>query len=464
MKKYFSLIIGALLMSLTACENVPAPYGVNWDGEETPGPINTIIAPRGDGTLENPYNVAGVIAYINTLEADVESPKAVYVKGTISKITTKDGAVAQYGNHSFEMVDKGNTSKVFTAYQVYGPDNKKFTSDDQIKVGDEVIVYGKVVNYKGNTPETVGKGAAYVYSINSTGGGDVTPNPTPDTGDKGTKESPFSVADALAFTSALPADQNSADSYYIKGFVTEIKEAPGNQYGNATFYIADTKGGSPTFYVFRCMYYGGSKFTSADQLKVGDEVVIYGPVVNYKGNTPETVGNKTSIYSINGVTEGTGGDVNPTPDPTPDTPTGSTDGVSIADNVVALTNTAATAGTETETIDLNSLGYENQQDVATVKGTGCTLTFAAGTNSNAPKFYSATKGVRVYANNTITFTGTSKAIAKVEMTCDVYNGVTYVGNATATLAAQGNTLVYTNASETAGTQLRVQTIKVTYAK
>lgn len=458
MKKYFSLIIGALLMSLTACENVPAPYGVNWDGEENET-IVTIVAPQGDGSLENPYNVAGVIAYINTLEADVESPKAVYVKGKISKITTKSGDVAKYGNHSFEMVDAGNSSKVFTAYQVYGPENKKFTSDDQIKVGDEVIVYGKVVNYKGNTPETVGKGAAYVYSINSAGGGDVTPTPTPDAGDKGTKESPFSVADALAFTSALPADQNTTDSYYIKGFVTEIKEAPGNQYGNATFNIADQKGGSPTFYVFRCMYYGGAKFTSADQLKVGDEVVICGPVVNYKGNTPETVGNKASIYSINGATGGS--DEGPTPDPTP---SGSTDGVSIAGNVVTLTNSAVAAGTDTETIDLNTLGYENQQDVTTVKGTGCTLTFAAGTNSNAPKFYSATKGVRVYANNTITFAGTTKAIAKVEMTCDVYNNVTYVGNDTATLSAEGSTLVYTNASATAGTQLRVQTIKVTYAK
>lgn len=328
MKKYFSLIIGAMLMGLTACENVPAPYGVNWDGEEVETIVTTVV-PQGDGSLENPYNVAGVIAYINTLEADVESPKAVYVKGKISKITTKSGAVAQYGNHSFEMVDAGNPSKVFTAYQVYGPENKKFTSDDQIKVGDEVIVYGKVVNYKGNTPETVGKGAAYVYSINGATG------------------------------------------------------AP---------------------------------------------------------------------------------DVNPTPDPTPDTPTGSTDGVSIAGNVVTLTNSAATVGTDTETIDLNTLGYENQQDVTTVKGTGCTLTFAAGTNSNAPKFYSATKGVRVYANNTITFAGATKAIAKVEMTCDEYNGVTYVGNDTATLAADGNSLIYTNASSTAGTQLRVQTIKVTYAK
>ena len=37
-----------------------------------------------------------------------------------------------------------------------------------INVGNEVIVCGKVVNYKGNTPDTVG-GKAYLYSLNGHG-------------------------------------------------------------------------------------------------------------------------------------------------------------------------------------------------------------------------------------------------------------------------------------------------------
>jgi hypothetical protein len=36
---------------------------------------------------------------------------------------------------------------------------------------------------------------------------------------------------------------------------------------------------------------------------VGDEVVICGKLVNYKGNTPETVANKSYIYSLNGNTK-----------------------------------------------------------------------------------------------------------------------------------------------------------------
>jgi hypothetical protein len=34
-----------------------------------------------------------------------------------------------------------------------------------------------------------------------------------------------------------------------------------------------------------------------------DEVIICGKLVNYKGNTPETVANQSYIYSLNGKTK-----------------------------------------------------------------------------------------------------------------------------------------------------------------
>ena len=127
---------------------------------------------QGDGTEANPYNVAGVIDYINTLGADTESDKAVYIKGIVSANNTTESTISQYGNMTFDIVDVAGGTKSFKAFQVYGPGNNKFTSVDQIKVGDQVVIYGKVVNYKGNTPETVGKGQAYVVSISGNGGGD----------------------------------------------------------------------------------------------------------------------------------------------------------------------------------------------------------------------------------------------------------------------------------------------------
>lgn len=498
-------------MGLTACEDVPAPYGVNWDGESSTVNTNgkalpyasaslndfsTLAATLASGEANNPWSTGSSYTQATGYQkwsGDSKSNKEAegYLISPAFDTKCESGNVkisfdncvgyanndSKYAEHVKLYVSKGATEGEWKADEWKQLDWKAtHVSTDWTLTTDEVTLPNEYAN------ETNVRIAFWFYapasgsatfelknfriqdasgSIDETPGDDPTPTPVPGENGSGTKEDPFTATGISQFAASLAADQNSADSYYFKGYVTEIKEAPGNTYGNATFYIGNEKGGANAFYVFRCMYYGGSKFTSADQLKVGDEVVIYGPVVNYKGNTPETVGNKASIVSINGVTESTGGEEDSTPDPTP---SGSTDGVSIAGNVVTLTNSAATAGTDTETIDLNTLGYENQQDVTTVKGTGCTLTFAAGTNSNAPKFYSATKGVRVYANNTITFASTTKAIAKVEMTCDEYNGVTYVGNDTATLAADGNSLIYTNASSTAGTQLRVQTIKVTYAK
>lgn len=41
------------------------------------------------------------------------------------------------------------------------------------------------------------------------------------------------------------------------------------------------------FYVYNGYGLNGAKFTSADELKVGQKVKIVGTLVNYKGNTPE---------------------------------------------------------------------------------------------------------------------------------------------------------------------------------
>jgi hypothetical protein len=126
-----------------------------------------------------------------------------------------------------------------------------------------------------------------------------------------------------------------------------------------------------------------------------------------------------------------------------------------------------TAGTVTATIDLNTIGQENATDATTYSlSDGSTITFSAGTNpTNAPKFYTATKGVRLYANNTISFAGKAK-IAKIIFTCDSYNGTDYVGNSTATVTFDGNNATYTNtfAENKGGVQLRVKTVTVVYAQ
>ena len=317
----YLIAMAVAAFAFTSCEDVPSPFG------EIVKPDNggeaVVIEPSGDGTEANPYNVAGVLEYISGLGADTPSPKDVYVKGIITEITEKFGT--QYGNATFIISDTESGGNKFTFYRGLYIGNVKYSkdTDTNIKEGDVVVICGKVVNYKGNTPET-SQGGAYVVSINGQGGGS-TPPPTPSGGDPkgtGTQADPFNVAAALAYVESLGADVTSTNDVYISGEITEVTEPFGTQFGNATFIISDDSSGSNKFTFFRGLYLGNVKYTdpSALNVKKGDKVVICGKVVLFRGNTPETSQNNAYVYSINGVTDGggSGGGDTPTPGGTGD--------------------------------------------------------------------------------------------------------------------------------------------------
>ena len=266
---------------------------------------------NGDGSKTNPYNVEGVIAFVTAL-GDKESENNVYVKGKISAISEEYST--QYGNGAFTISDDGTTeSPQFTAYRVLYLGNKKFASGDtQIKVGDDVILYGKVVNYKGNTPETA-QGAAFLFSLNGVDkGGDG--GSTGDAKGTGTLEDPYNPAGAAAAVASLTwTDKDNyekTEPVYIKGKISKVTtsfEASGS-YGNASFTIVDETDGTGSFEVFQTYYLGNRQWKTGDtEIKENDVVIVYGPIMNYKGNTPETVGKGASyIYSLNGTTDGGG--------------------------------------------------------------------------------------------------------------------------------------------------------------
>lgn len=101
----------------------------------------------------------------------------------------------------------------------------------------------------------------------------------------GTLESPYTAADAIALTSKMTANDSMAD-VYVKGIISSDLVV-NLQYGNATFNISDDGRATGEFNIFRALYLGNVKFTSEDQIKIGDEVVLVGTLVNYKGTTPE---------------------------------------------------------------------------------------------------------------------------------------------------------------------------------
>ena len=122
----------------------------------------------------------------------------------------------------------------------------------------------------------------------------------------GTAADPFNVAGAVKY---IEDGGSESELKYVKGKVVSIEKFD-ESYGSMKYYISDD--GTPTnqFYVFNG--YAGpnrTKFSGADALKAGDEVVICGNLIVYSGTKEFQTGNY--IVSLNGV----GGTT------TPDTPT-----------------------------------------------------------------------------------------------------------------------------------------------
>lgn len=123
--------------------------------------------------------------------------------------------------------------------------------------------------------------------------------------DKGMITNPFTPAEANAYGSALAANEQSQEDYYVRGMVVSIKEQFGTQYGNATFYISADGTEKDQFYIYRALYLENTKYAGQDlQLRVGDDVVVCGKITNYLGTLPETVQNQAYVVAINGTTSG----------------------------------------------------------------------------------------------------------------------------------------------------------------
>ena len=463
MKKYiFSVLMAAMAaFTFSSCEDVPEPYTLPTK-PETGGTTEGVA--KGTGTAEDPYNSVAVINYCKTLEAGVESDKEVYIKGKV--VSIKEQFSTNFGNGSFYIADDETSEKFYIFRSLYLGNKKWTTNDPELKEGDEVVVCAKVMNYMGNTPETVAN-KTYLVSLNGKTAGGTTPD-TPTAGEAkgdGTAANPFNSVAAQKYTAALEAGVVTDKEFYIKGKVQSVKQQFSAAFGNGSFYIADDAN-STQFYIFRIYYFGGEKWKEGDMtLKEGDEIVVCAKLINYMGNTPETnQGGK--LISVNGKTNGEGGSETPDTPSKPDTPaTG--EGLTIDGTTVTLSNVAATTAGASVELNLNAAGLVNQAAVETVKfSDGSTVTFDANGQENGPKFYTNTKGVRVYANNKLIFKGIKK-IKQIVMTCDSYNGTNYVGNATATIEFSGNTATYTNLFTEAtggGVQLRVKTIKIIYAE
>lgn len=295
MKKLFhSLLMLTVALCFAACEDVPMPYLLPGSNDSDD---NTTAEAKGSGTADDPYNALGVTKYIEeNLGSGETSTESVYITGRVANVRE---CSASYGNATFTLSDDGTTENTFLVYRCYGLNNKKIDSDDAVQVGDSITVYGKVTNYSG-TYETVQNGAYIVYSSRLGKSDDPTQGADP-TG-TGTQSDPYNVAMAEQVISSGTA---SSDKVYVSGTVSAVESSSFDaSYGSLIYYISDDGTTSNQLEVYRGYGLGGAKFTSADALKVGDKVVVYGVLVDYNGTHEVSIGSQ--LYSLNGSTSGGG--------------------------------------------------------------------------------------------------------------------------------------------------------------
>ena len=304
-KLFYSMFMLAAMLSFTACEDVPAPYDIpNASGGES-GDDADYSAAAGSGTLADPFNTTAILKLASELDADAQSDQEYYFKGKVVSVTEQFGT--QYGNATSYMSDDGTTKNQFYVFRALYFNNKKYTSGTTLKEGDEVVVCGKVTNFKGNTPETV-QGSCYVYSINGTGGGGGSSAET-----IGTIDNPKSVSDVVTIINSMADNQTSNELYYVKGTIKQIKTTDENiaKYKNIDYIITD---GKTDITVYHGRNLDNTEFTGPGQINVNDEVIVLGNLQKYvNANTGAVTPELAQGNYIVKLTKGSGGGGGETP-------------------------------------------------------------------------------------------------------------------------------------------------------
>lgn len=316
-----------------------------------------------------------------------------YVMGYVKKLhKNHESGISGFGNATFYMenVNGANSEEDFLAFQVYGLNGEKITDPNAVAVGDFVVVYGELTNYMGDTYETVGKGAAYIWnSTNSL--------IQPDTNTVNIKG--LQYADAYYYT-------EDEIGYFDFDMYVDV-DPDTYEYTYPELYIAIKANSKTALNGTYDLLYAGLWTSANDSIEMGEEL---GTVTiknvdaennySFKGSF---VGTDGKTYNFDDVMYAWGYDVDTdeeivfseesTGPVTPPTPP--TDGAIVFDADVDQGN-----ATETQA------AYE-------VSKNGVTMVVSSGrlgTFNNEVHY-------RIYKNQTLTLTSTVGNITKVEFTC-----------------------------------------------
>ena len=121
------------------------------------------------GTKDAPLTVAKALEIINALADGGETADA-YVKGTISQVTSYNST---YKSITYYISDDGKTTNELQVYSGKGQNGADFAAKEDLSVGDQVVIKGKLKKYVKNgkvTPE-INQSSEIVTITKASGGG-----------------------------------------------------------------------------------------------------------------------------------------------------------------------------------------------------------------------------------------------------------------------------------------------------
>ena len=134
-------------------------------------------------------------------------------------------------------------------------------------------------------------------------------------------ENALTVSQAIEICESTGTTQ-TAESYYVRGTVSRV--TINSNYGTATVILSETsydkdsgEETTTTFQLYQLNSFNGEKFTEDNIIQTGDEVIAYGPLVNYNNKTPEM--NKGYLVGLNGSLSWSSGETPEEPETIPDT-------------------------------------------------------------------------------------------------------------------------------------------------
>lgn len=150
----------------------------------------------------------------------------------------------------------------------------KFVFDCQAGSRNGLIQISKIAYYKvGDTPEIV----------------DIT----------NTAETAYTIAKAKEL---IDAGKGLSERVYVKGTVSQASKELNPTYGSLSYYISDDGKTGNELKVYGGLSFEGKKFTSINDIKVGDVVVVYGKLTKF--NTTYELDLNNTLISLNGTTTG----------------------------------------------------------------------------------------------------------------------------------------------------------------